>query len=183
MSSINQMGTSVEFPFLSLHLISHPLSGIFFSNRFDLGNFWLSDHSPSQTWIPQNALLVLKRWMGWSFEPHGFYIISFLILCLLIYDALRPRPLNGIPTSGRYCWALGDSGALYRHMVLSKTRTSGLGTHIVVLADGHELLEVCSKRSREFPDPGLTLDIYKGIIPVGQLALTTGRVFKHHRRA
>ncbi|EFP77360.1 uncharacterized protein PGTG_03316 [Puccinia graminis f. sp. tritici CRL 75-36-700-3] len=210
MSSVSAM-SSAEFPFLSLHLLSHSFSGIFFTHRFDFGNLILGEHSTTNSWIQKNAVLVLRRWTEWFTGPHGFYIISFFILGLLIYDALRPRPLNGIPTSGRYCWALGDSGALYRHMKLNKTRTTfftdqanrvgplsqvmlgpagswfgrltGLGSHIVVLADGQQLVEVCAKRSREFPDPGLTLDIYKGIIPNGQLALPTGPTFKHHRRA
>jgi hypothetical protein len=279
MSSVHAI-SSAELPFLSLHLLSHTFSGIFLPHRFDLGNLLLGEHSTAKSWIQKNAVLVLRRWAEWFTGPHGFYIISFFILGLLIYDALRPRPLNGIPTSGRYSWAVGDSGALYRHMMLHKTRTTfftdqanrvgplsqvmlgpagswfgkltGLGSHIVVLADGQQLVEVCAKRSREFPDPGLTLDMlvlcfssppvllrggpqmskwffirvnlcwmrswenwsiclvalalaipimailytnetlhhiivcslsYKGIIPDGQLALSTGPAFKHHRRA
>jgi len=211
MSSVHAM-SSAELPFLSLSLLSRSFSGIFLTRQSELENLSLSNHSTTATsWIPRNAVLVLRRCAEWFTGPHGLYIISFLILGLLIYDALRPRPLNGIPTSGRYCWALGDSGALYRHMKLNKTRTTfftdqaqrvgplsqvmlgpagswfgrltGLGSHIVVLVDGQELVEVCAKRSREFPDPGLTLDIYKGIIPNGQLALSTGPAFKHHRRA
>ncbi|WAR53649.1 hypothetical protein PtB15_3B157 [Puccinia triticina] len=210
MGSVHAM-SSAEFPFLSLHLLSHSFSGIFFTHRFDFGNLLSGEHSTTNSWIQKNAVLVLRRWAEWFTGPHGLYIISFFILGLLIYDALRPRPLDGIPTSGRYCWALGDSGALYRHMKINKTRTTfftdqanrvgplsqvmlgpagswfgrltGLGSHIIVLADGRQLIEVCGKRSREFPDPGLTLDIYKGIIPNGQLALPTGPAFKHHRRA
>ncbi|KAH9460594.1 hypothetical protein MJO28_003722 [Puccinia striiformis f. sp. tritici] len=209
-STVHAMG-SAELPFLSLHLLSHSFSGIFSTHPFDFGNLLLREHSTTNSWIQKNAVLVLRRWTEWLTGPHGFYIISFLISGLLIYDAFRPRPLNGIPTSGHYSWAIGDSGALYRHMKVTGTRTTfftdqanrvgplsqvmlgpagswfgkltGLGSHIIVLADGQQLVEVCAKRSREFPDPGLTLDIYKGIIPNGQLALPTGHAFKHHRRA
>nr|AHK06538.1 putative cytochrome P450 [Puccinia horiana] len=91
-------------------------------------------------------------------------------------------------------------------------KLTGLGTHIVVLADGQQLVEppnvdLCLHSSEDSAErqaektnvPVLFLRLlnfpssvhhilvcslsYKGIIPNGQLALTTGPVFKHHRRA
>ncbi|CAH7669593.1 cytochrome P450 [Phakopsora pachyrhizi] len=204
--------SSVEQPFPLIHLLSHFIPSIFLTHPFNSESFLINTRSSSLNFVEERLKLALRREIERYYSRElCFYTIIILLICLFIYDALRPRPLNGIPTSGQYVWALGDSGALYRHMRINKTRTTffvdqskrvgplsqvmigpagtwfgkltGLGSHIVVVADGRQLVEICSKRASDFPDPGMTLEIYRGIIPHGQLALSTGPQFKHHRKA
>ncbi|KAH9808899.1 cytochrome P450 [Melampsora americana] len=61
--------------------------------------------------------------------------------------------------------------------------SSWIGKSWVIVNDPDLVVEICHKRANDFPDPGLGLDVYRGIIPNGQLSLRTNKVFKQHRRA
>ncbi|KAG0142399.1 hypothetical protein CROQUDRAFT_673552 [Cronartium quercuum f. sp. fusiforme G11] len=143
-------------------------------------------------------------------------LIGILLLCsFIIYRALLPIPIRGIPSTNPRT-PFGDLFTIYpfpssfsKIKSFSRTKTlaeigsrfgnsklvqvligpagsilgSWAGKRWVIVNDPDLVTEICSKRSGEFPDPGLGLEVYRGIIPNGQLSLRTDKVFKQHRRA
>ncbi|EGG11309.1 uncharacterized protein MELLADRAFT_59429 [Melampsora larici-populina 98AG31] len=86
---------------------------------------------------------------------------------------------------------LAEIGASFKGARLVQVSIGPAGTWIsswfgkcwVIVNDPDLVVEICHKRANDFPDPGLGLDVYRGIIPNGQLSLRTNKVFKQHRRA
>lgn len=86
---------------------------------------------------------------------------------------------------------LAEIGASFKEARLVQVSIGPAGTWIsswfgkswVIVNDPDLVVEICHKRASDFPDPGLGLDVYRGIIPNGQLSLRSNKVFKQHRRA
>lgn len=116
-----------------------------------------------------------------------FLMLMFLIL-IMIYRSLIPIPISGIPILQSTVSPLGDFGLIYKFKSVGfRTQTLyqlsqlhsnsnlvqvmlgpvgswlhsslGIGKRWVIVNDPTLVIEICQKRSNEFPDPGLGLEV------------------------